>query len=586
MLATAISLLFACAVAPRIEQNIEKIDARVCGLFKAFGEDGYDIKKVKTYNQRIGIMAEHRSAVNYETKKRKRVYYVEGNPYEMGYLLGLMAEEEIHRMTTDFTNKIIPAFINSQKSRRPEGIRGIVASLVYELSQAMGAEIPSELRYEMKGIVAGCKHANPKTQVSEKELIALNVGFDVLLALVYRPDFLLHKKIPDLRPEELNLPLMCNGFAIFDEAAGNGHYFGRDFMFPTAGVFHDTACLMIYNPSENPGRTSLPIVSMTAPGMVGSIAAMNINGVAVGVDMSPGANCDPSNVGINSLLLVRHCTQGGRTAEGVVETMTNSKRGVSWTYIVADGTTNKDKACVVEAGCTTDHPDFLTHPPKELKKYLPDENFMKTHPSAEFRKGMMVRWAGYQYPDAYLTFNGDLWKYFGKKLHGDAFDPRGYINKFLDKNKTELIEENCPFTYYFAPQRETTDNIVMVTNHYLIPEMRFYAMTDWISGLVGDKVNDIQWRYDELNNQILTALETKGSIDYGTAKRLIDFLAPYGKYPSYYDTNPKSEDGKEIRIEGSTSLFDLKNRTVESHFGYYCDGWIKITLPKYVDGKK
>ena len=67
------------------------------------------------------------------------------------------------------------------------------------------------------------------------------------------------------------------------------------------------------------------------------------------------------------------------------------------------------------------------------------------------------------------------------------------------------------------------------------------------------------------------------------ARKLIDFLAPYGRYPSYYADNPRSHDGKEIRIEGCTSLFDLKNMTVESHFGYYCDEWIKITLTNYFE---
>ena len=107
-------------------------------------------------------------------------------------------------------------------------------------------------------------------------------------------------------------------------------------------------------------------------------------------------------------------------------------------------------------------------------------------------------------------------------------------------------------------------------------------MYPWTASVIGNKINDIQWRYDELNNQILTSLEKYGSIDFYTARKLIDFLAPYGKHPWYYVDNPKSRDGKEIRIEGCTSIFDLKNGIVDSHFGYYCDEWVRITLPNYV----
>jgi hypothetical protein len=144
------------------------------------------------------------------------------------------------------------------------------------------------------------------------------------------------------------------------------------------------------------------------------------------------------------------------------------------------------------------------------------------------------------------------------------------------------VEKNCPSTYYFAPQREDHDDLIIVTNHFIIPEMQLYSMHPWTSRVLGMKINDIQWRYDALNNEIMQALDENGSVDHSLAKKLIDFLSPYGKYTSYYDKKPRSRDGKEIRIEGCTSVFDLKNLFVESHFGYYCDQWIKITLPNYI----
>lgn len=123
---------------------------------------------------------------------------------------------------------------------------------------------------------------------------------------------------------------------------------------------------------------------------------------------------------------------------------------------------------------------------------------------------------------------------------------------------------------------------MVTTNHYLYPPMRLCAMEPWTANLLQGYTDDIQWRYDELNHQIREALSAQGKIDYATAKRLIDFLAPYGNFPQYYDHNPKSKDGAATVIKGCTSLFDLKKRTIESHYGYYCDEWVKTTLPLYI----
>jgi hypothetical protein len=210
------------------------------------------------------------------------------------------------------------------------------------------------------------------------------------------------EKITPVEPEELNIPVMCNGFSVFGKATkDNNHYFGRDFMFPAGGVFQDTACMIIYNPKHEGSSDEdlFPFVSMTAPGIIGSIAIMNSRGIAAGVNMSPGANCNPDRPGLNSLLLLRHAVQHGASAKAAVRIM-------------------------------------------------------------EALKG-------------------------GKK------------------------------------------------------------------------------------------------IDYAKAKELIDFLSPKRTFTRYYENNPRSEDG-EIVINGSISLCDLKNLTMESHYGYYCDEWVKINLARFM----
>jgi len=553
------------------------LNSDIIRLTNAFDNDGYIVKKIVNSFNRVGIMAEHKTAVNYDTGMKKKAYYLEGTEYEMGYQLGLLAENEISAMTRDFANNVIPAFVGIGASDKRGFIEELLISVMSTLSKDEYSNLPREIRDEIQGICDGCKKSNPRTKVDIKHLFILNAGIDIICSMVYTGGFLLRNE-HGLKPTDFNIPIMCNAFAVFGRAAGNGHYLGRDFMFPTANIFQDTAAHIIYNPINTRNRNSLPFVSITAPGMVGSISAMNMNGVGLGVDMSPAANCNTKRVGVNSILLTRMCAQFGHSINHAVEIMKGTPRGVSWNYIIADG--KNDRACIVEAGSSNTDPGFLEHVPDDSKILLPDNDFLNTHKSTEFQNGLMVRWNDYEYPIEYLNYNNALWKNYNKKsplsrmMYSDAFNKKGYINRAPK-------EKNCPSTFYFAPQRETESDIVITTNHYIIPEMRLYAMYPWTSSVVGEKINDIQWRYDELNYQILSTLEKKGSIDYPTARKLIDFLAPYGKYPSYYAGNPRSSDGREIRIEGCTSLFDLKNLTVESHYGYYCDDWVKTTLAYY-----
>ena len=550
----------------------------VINLINAFKKDGYEVKKIITRFNRVGIVAEHKDAVNYDTGQKKKVYYLEGTNYEMGYLLGLLAENDISSMTVEFADKIVFTFIGSKVLEKIKLLQEAFIHIVYDFSKRTYANLPQEIKDGIQGIYDGCRAYNPKSKVNMEHLIVLNVGIDVLCSMIYTGNFM-PRDIPDLKPEDFRIPVMCNAFSVFGKPAGNGHYFGRDFMFPTAGVFQNTAAMIIYNPTGSAGKKAIPFVSVTAPGMVGSISAMNINGVGIGVDMSPAANCDPGQIGVNSLLLTHMCAQYGDSAEQMVEIIKNTKRGVSWNYIIADGAA--DRACVVEAGNSSNNPDFIQFPAEEFKNFLPDSEFMYDNKSAEVSNGIMVRWSDYKYPDKYLKYNTELWKQYNKthstnkRIYSYAFTENGYINKNHGDN-------NCPSTFYFAPQREINSNLVIATNHFIIPDMRYYAMHHWASRIIGDIINDIQWRYDELNNLILGALKEKGNIDYETAKKLISFLSPYGRNPLYYAGNPKSRDGKEIRIEGCTSVFDLKNKTVESHFGYYCDKWIKITLLNYL----
>jgi len=530
-------------------------------------------------------------------------------------------------MCHEFNRRVIFEFIDVhfQSDALADALGEFLESLLHRLAENIEPDIPAEYVEEIKGILAGCRQANPGTSVDWDELWVLNVGIDALLSYVYTGNMPFRADVPySPKPEQLSVPILCNGFSVAGPAVeGNGHLMGRDFMFPTAGVFQDTACLIVQNPIDPGEGKRQPFVSQTAPGMIGCIAGLNLAGLGAGVDMAPAGNCDPSRPGLNSLLLVRHAVENGTDCEHAVELMEVAQRGVSWNYILAHYGTQR--ACVIEAGRKVENSEFLDtvtehlkvrsndptyeHLPAQFAESLPDRSFVEAQMRSEFRKGLMVRWNDYAYPTEYLQFNERLFGLFGKRYDPAAFTERGYIDR-------SWKERNCPYGYYFAPQRESDPNLVLVTNMFIIPEMRLYAMHPWTNLVSAGQLDDLQWRYDELNCQLLSKLypgrEGRLSpLSLQDAKDLIDYLTPNpekGKHPEYYNPQPvpkggffrrlwawllktifgredtplASADWRSIQIEGSVSLLDLKQRTVHSHYGYHGDGWVTLHLEEYV----
>jgi len=565
-------------------------------LKQAFRSDGYDVSRLVEYQGARGLLAEHSTAKTRDPRNpgpgaAKRAYYVEGNGYQMGYLMGLMAEPQVQRMTWDFTNAVTPSFVSPDLSGLSRNVViQILVEIVRSYCQVIYAahpnDIPRQLLDEMRGIADGCRAANPSTPVTYERVLALNAGQDCLVAVAYtglglydhvekilsrlggvfsflsRFSWLVplaKSLLPKLKPEFFRVPLACNAFAAFGNATRDHKcYFGRDFQFPAAGVLQDTACMVIYNPDYqvDGGRPALPLVSVSAPGFAGAITSMNAAGVGIGVDMAPSGNCDPARPGLNSLLMVRHAGHCGYGAQGAVDAMVAAQRGASWMYPVGDGPNSR--AAVVESGKTVEALDFLGYPPPDLRPLLP------AGPFDPARRGLMVRWNDWQYPARYHQFNKALFQKMGYVWDEANFGERGYLNPSWHGGPVDQV-------FFFAPQREMKNDLMVVTNHFIIPEMRLCAMYEWSNAVARAKACDILWRYDELNRQ---CLEAYGTIDEAVARRLIDFLSPAGPFKDYYGDNPV--------IEGSVSLCNLTDRVIDSHFGYQPDPWVRLTLPRYV----
>ena len=105
-------------------------------------------------------------------------------------------------------------------------------------------------------------------------------------------------------------------------------------------------------------------------------------------------------------------------------------------------------------------------------------------------------------------------------------------------------------------------------------------MDSFVIKVVGNElINDSQWRYDELNHQLL---EAYGKIDADKAWELVDFLNPYRKFPNYYGCGKTKEQFKDLEVQGSTSLLNLTDKTMKSLYGYFGDETVTLSLMPYI----
>src|SRR5208283_3405988 len=145
------------------------IQARLDKVVAAFKADGFSVQSfpeplapgnLVNYcfkDGRIGVSARY----TYGTKaapRYKQAYYVEGNHWTMGWLLGFMAEPAIARMTTDYRRNVIAAFIDPEieKSGLVQDIEQLLLDIVSEWVVKMKPDIPVEFDEEIKGLCQGC----------------------------------------------------------------------------------------------------------------------------------------------------------------------------------------------------------------------------------------------------------------------------------------------------------------------------------------------------------------------------------------------------------------------------------------------
>ncbi|MEN6472393.1 MAG: carcinine hydrolase/isopenicillin-N N-acyltransferase family protein [Syntrophaceae bacterium] len=504
----------------------------------------------------------------------KECLVLRGSSYCMGYQMGALKPAETARMVNEYIFTVPEEMLGIKRSYFP-ALFDFLEGEVRTLCEGARGSIPDYLEEEMEGIAAGARAHG--YDVSADNVMLLNEGFDAIYSILftgvlpsvqalidlldpYKDRLAGENKASELERLEnsiqvddgkVSFPLAnpfvmgCNEFVVSGSATPDGAvYHGRDFMFSTGDMYQDYACLAVYLPEEG-----YPFAAVTAPGFVGHPTLLNSQGLSMGVDVVLGA-CTRSTPGLGALMVLRDIVQHCATLDQAVDRMKGQDRGVSWLYIIADeqASASYTNGVVIEEGRSTPEftgPDVMPG----LNEWLFDPWIEQLDPEPLPEKGLMFRDQAWVYP---LAFEGASLGYPG----------------------------TLTYLLYFPEQDESWTDVVLATNHYIIPRMVFTTFTPLMAlNGAGTELDSSIQRYELLRDQIA---EKYGSITFETAVELIDFLNP----------NRGLDTRKRYTIAGPVyghhATIDNANQILTALFGYYgdwqhgvADTWVRLDMKPF-----
>lgn len=619
---------YRCTLPPRYDPLIRQLE-----------KDGFNSSRL------VAVEADGRRAFSIpQGSSEKYLYYLEGRPAQAGFLMGILAPDNILAMSREYSNNVIFSTFGLKKWPSFRKVVGnLLTELVFLRSAVSMHNIPWELSEEMYGMYRGARKSRP---VLFRDLVALNYGVDTILSYVYDVAGFLGLQY---RLEEYQDPLSCNSFAAQGTMTQNGHMlFGRDFMFSTCDVFNRTGAYLLYNQEG-----SAPYLGFGAPGFAGSVVGLNPYGLSMGVHLAAGGNVRRGVPGLNSLLLVRHALQNNRSLPDLVECISRDNRGVSYLYPAAQGDVHPDfaevpqtvegnhgaapagklsprynypSACVMETGDCFQKRDFFEYlPPRLLNEEgcLPDPADLDSYDlQRPFRRGMVVRWMNDEPVELNLeSQNRNLFRLFGLEYQPEMNQPGGMFVSSRDIRRIHLSPGHekdyiVPSVFFFPGERILPD-CIMVSNHYISPQMRLLSMNAWIGELQHIQKNDAesQYRYDLLNQKFWKQRAESSKLDFTSARQMIDYLNPFEKsYASHPqdDEYLRNSDGSyarsesydfygskytakhgtpltepsQLEINGSISILDLTDLKFSSIWGFYNDSWVQVDFSAILSALK
>jgi hypothetical protein len=396
----------------------------------------------------------------------------------------------------------------------------------------------------------------------------------------------------------------CNGFMLTGDATSDGKtYMGRDFMFSTADVLQDESCVMVYLPEKGTGNS---FVTVAPPSFVGQCVGINSEGLSVGIDISL-SGAFSRDTGVGGLIILRELLQNTSGIDQAVSRFRKFERGIPWNFVVAaeNGSQKYGKGVVFEVGRNDLGDDYLSSPDNgippekgftgpdvvdfvnlgdlllfnEMKSALKQAGSEDLNPDGTVKDGTMVRGATWIYPDI------DIFK--------DNERGRGTNKDVCNLADIDSYKSYYSSGYKFHEQGESDDDVMIVTNHFIIPRMRMAQFHPIINyGYNMGALGDMTWRYEYMEQLIddnygkISFFGTGDFPEPGTAGWIIDFLNPNFIHPGSTMPNGMKADyyvPKYRDVDGIHAVMNNTDKELKCLFGYLPDPWVGIKLMPLVN---
>jgi hypothetical protein len=588
------------------------------------GDTGYLMKYTGKYSE--GVNSKGISSGQFP----KYCMVLTGSAYDMGYQAATLRPEQGFSMLSDYMKRVALTQFGMLGIKLPtEGetadeVYNIMYDTILDIVGLMKKDIPLNLRKEMQGFADGMQAAGYKTdpntgrKIDFTHLLVINEAVDstyFFLAAVLgyakvtddnraiiaecRSTFLkilakasgssstddesvtelLQKAKKNFASRGNQLRFGCNEFVVSGKATANGEtYHGRDFMFSTADIYQDAAAMVVYLPDEG-----YPFVTVSVPGFIGQSSGLNIKGLSAGQDVCL-VSFMGKTPGVGSMFMVRDIVQRASNITEAVELVRNTTRGISWVYFVVSDEADSRYGHGAELSAVCNQrddeigngidtiPSLLQSIYKSHTSILDELDADELTAGGDIDRGVMVRGEAYEYPT------------------DDKFASPDFS---LDEYSSYTDYYNSGFR--FTAQKETYDDALAATNHYITPRMRmmqFDPLIDLIYAMSGNLAESV-WRYENMISEID---EYRGSIEYfgdnpdapavGTAGWMIDFLNTQRSYPWFYrDQNDDgtSEYPADVWVDGHHAVMNNTEREMRALYGYMTDPWVGIKLQPFVD---
>jgi hypothetical protein len=199
---------------------------------------------------------------------------------------------------------------------------------------------------------------------------------------------------------------------------------------------------------------------------------------------------------------------------------------------------------------------------------------LKQYSQNEFLNGIYVREMDWKMNSKFIDFNKKLLQFFNVSTFEGKW---GKTGELFETFQEEGDYAKKGFYYFFSPQREELDDVIIATNLAVVPEMRITQFSPVVMMMQGGS-KGMQYRYDRINKMII---EKYGEIDWEYMRNIITRLAP-NRTPGFWTNYWDPKDPMTAEIEGQLTMCDVKNRIMEMKSGYWTDAWTRISLLNFV----